>query len=94
MCACMPAARSLLGVTLPKIFGSTKGGTSKLGSYGPSSILRLALGPSKIRVDQEWTVLREYHTNDGQPRNDSDVELVRVGEEGTHNGDKENGQRH
>ena len=89
----MPAARSLFRVALPKIFGSTKGATYNPGSSGTFSISRLVVGPNKIRVDQEWTVLREHHTSDGRVQNDSDIALVIMGEEGADNGNKESGQR-
>lgn len=93
MCACMPATRSLFGFALPKVFGSTKDLTFHLNSYGPSSISRLATGPNKIRVDQEWTVLREYHTKDGRIRSDSDTELVSAGGGVSENDDKSRGDQ-
>ncbi|KAK7747570.1 hypothetical protein SLS62_009069 [Diatrype stigma] len=80
ICACMPAARSLFSVALPKIFGSTKDPASKYGSYGgPSSVSKLANQSNKISVKQEWTVLRDS-SDETRPhvRSDSDVELVLV----------------
>ncbi|RYP63124.1 hypothetical protein DL771_009418 [Monosporascus sp. 5C6A] len=86
VCACLPAIRSLCGAALPRVFGSTAGGSTKRsstggggggglsGSFRPSRKQRASnLANNKISVRQEWTVL-----SDPAPGSDSDVELVGV----------------
>ncbi|KAH9886786.1 hypothetical protein F4778DRAFT_773890 [Xylariomycetidae sp. FL2044] len=77
ICACMPAIRSLFSLAFPKMFGTTRGGTSGYyGSYGPGKLSNA----NKIKVKQEWMVMSgpvEPHHN--HARTTSEVELVPIG---------------
>lgn len=78
ICACMPAVRSLFSLVFPKVFAtSRKGSTYGFGSVGPS--LKLSSHPKssvnkQISIKQEWTVVS---TDAGRERFPSDEELVR-----------------
>ncbi|KAL1880549.1 hypothetical protein VTK73DRAFT_5562 [Phialemonium thermophilum] len=81
ICACMPAIRSLFSMYFPKLFGTTKSGTSyPLGSLdgplqnGNSSRLGVTSnnGRSQIKVKHEWTVV----TNMRHDRYSSESALV------------------
>ena len=75
----MPAVRSLFSLVFPKVFStSRKGSTYGFGSVGPS--LKLSSQPKlannkQISVKQEWTVVS---SNVGRERYPSDEELVRA----------------
>jgi hypothetical protein len=78
ICACMPAVRSLFSLVFPKVFATSRKGSSYgFGSAGPS--LKLSSQPKlksnkQISIKQEWTVVS---SNVGRERFPSDEELVR-----------------
>ncbi|KAH8904863.1 hypothetical protein BR93DRAFT_938950 [Coniochaeta sp. PMI_546] len=78
ICACMPAVRSLFSLFFPKVFSTSRKGSSYgFGSVGPS--LKLSSQPKlasnkQISVKQEWTVVS---SDVGRERYPSDEELVR-----------------
>jgi hypothetical protein len=78
ICACMPAVRSLFSLVFPKVFSTSRKGSSYgFGSMGPSMKLssRAKLGDNaQISVKQEWTVVS---SDVGDRRYPSDEELVR-----------------
>ncbi|OIW22621.1 hypothetical protein CONLIGDRAFT_606681 [Coniochaeta ligniaria NRRL 30616] len=78
ICACMPAVRSLFSLYFPKVFATSRKGSSYgFGSVGPS--LKLSSQPKlasnkQISVKQEWTVVS---SDVGRERYRSEEELVR-----------------
>ncbi|KAI0484886.1 hypothetical protein GGR56DRAFT_615993 [Xylariaceae sp. FL0804] len=79
ICACMPAIRSLFSLAFPKVFGTTRQGTT---GYGGSSFGRSLVaggstfglggaGRKGINVKQEWTVLVDPVDGDAGSNNNN-----------------------
>ena len=79
ICACMPAVRSLFSLVFPRVFSTSRRGTSYAFGSGGQSV-KLSSQPKhasnkEISVKQEWTVVS---SDVGLERYPSDEELVRT----------------